>query len=217
MIQTMNEGKQFYMRLHAILNHRDLYRRMAEINIRARVTELFFDTGLGFTPHQVIRQVVFGDEKLLSFDLSGCGGIYRLRFHPLNAPLAIHLDRIEAIDAQGMCHELAPGHSNALWREGSHWIFQADHPWMIVDIARITNPQKLLIHLRYLAIDAEIYPEILKVKEQERDRMMQAKEEEAEVLQAEIRRKDEMIRGLMNSTSWRLTRPLRWMKKILKS
>lgn len=216
MIQAMDEGKRFYMRLHAILNHRDLYRHMAEINIHARVTELFFDTGLGFTPHQVIRQVVFGEERQMDFDLNGSGTIGRVRFHPLNAPVIIHLDRIEAIDAQGVCHEAAAGQSNALRREGSHWIFQADHPWMLIDLAGIAYPRRLSIHLRYLAVGAEVYPEILKVKDQEIALTTQAQEEEIRDLRDEIHRKDGVVRELMNSTSWRLTRPLRWLKGMRK-
>ena len=227
MVHAMDEEKQFFMRLHAVLNQRDLYRRVAEINIRIKVSELFFDTGLGFTPRQVLRQVVFGEERLLEFDLSAYGRIQQVRFHPMNAPLALHLDRIEATDAQGCCRTLAPGQSNALWQDGSHWIFQADHPWMTVDLSGVENPRKLSIHFDYLAIGAEVYPEILKVKEQEGVRMLQAKEQEGvrmlrekeqEVnsLQETIRQKSEIIQELINSTSWRLTRPLRWLKELWK-
>jgi hypothetical protein len=180
------------------------------------VAELFFDTGLGFTPRQVLRQVVFGEERLLEFDLSAYGRIGQVRFHPMNAPLALHLNRIETIDEQGCSRILTPGQSNALWTDGSHWIFRADHPWMTVDLSGVENPRKLSIHFHYLAIGAEVYPEILKVKEQEGVRMLQAKEQEVNGLRETIRQKSEIIQELMNSTSWRLTRPLRRLKEMLK-
>ena len=216
MIQAMDEGKQFFMRLHALLNHRDLYRRMAEIRITARVAELFFDTGIGFTSHQVIRRVVFGEERLLEFDLSGCGPLRQVRFHPINTPAALHIERLEATDAQGKVHPLSPVQSNALWQEGSHWIFRDDHPWIIVNLDGVSAPRSLSVHLRYLAVGSEVYSEIIKVRDQEIARLMQSKEEEIRTLQAEIRRKEESIRELTNSTSWRLTRPLRRLREMLK-
>jgi glycosyltransferase involved in cell wall biosynthesis len=196
MIQTMDEEKQFFMRLHAILNHRDLYQRVAEINIRTRVTELFFDTGIGFTPHQVIRQVIFGEEHNLEFDLSPYGNVRQVRFHPINAPAAIHLERVEVTDGEGHCHAVACAQSNAVWAKDERWLFQDGHPWIILDVDHIVSPQKISFHLRYLAIGHEIYPEIIKIKEQE------------------IEQKQKMIQDILHSTSWKLTRPLRRLKEM---
>ena len=50
MVHTMDEEQSFFMRLHACLNHWDLYRHMADIQIHCRVAELYLDTGLGFNP-----------------------------------------------------------------------------------------------------------------------------------------------------------------------
>ncbi len=155
MIQGMDEDKRFFMMLHALLNHRDIYRQMAEINIIARVTELFFDTGFGFTPHQVIRRVAFGEKRTLEFRLDAAGPVRQVRFHPLNAPLAIYLDRMEATDSRGESHVLLPGQSNALWREGNHWIFRENHPWIIVDLSGVVEPRTFSVHLQYLAVGAE--------------------------------------------------------------
>jgi glycosyltransferase involved in cell wall biosynthesis len=216
MVHAMDDEKRFFMKLHVVLNQKDLYRKVAEINIHTKVAELFLDTGLGFTPREVIRQVVFGEERMIEFDLSTSGWIRQVRFHPLNVPLVLRLDRIEATDELGCCRTLTPGQSNALWQDGSHWIFQADHPWMTFDLSSVTNPRKFSIHFQYLAIGCEVYPEILKVREQEGIRMLQMKDQEVKSLQETIRQKNEMIEDLMNSTSWRLTRPLRGLKEILK-
>ena len=196
MIQTMDEGKQFFMRLHAILNHRDLYQRMAEINIRARVAELFFDTGLGFTPHQVLRQVVFGEERTLAFDLGLYGNVRQLRFHPINSRVALHLERVEVTDGKGRCRSVDCIKSNALRVDGNHWIFQDGHPWILLDLDNITSPQKLSISLHYLAIGHEMYPELIRLKDQE------------------IEEKDKTIHRMLHSASWKLTAPLRRLKKM---
>jgi len=196
MIQAMNEEKQFFMRLHAILNHRDLYRQVAEINIRARVAELFFDTGMGFTPHQVIRHVLFGEEHKLDFDLGHHGSIRQVRFHPINVPAAIYLEGVEVTDGDGHCKAVACTHSNAIWVKDKHWLFQDQHPWMLLDLDKIVSPQKISIHLHFLAIGHEIYPEIIKIKEQE------------------IEQKNMTIQEILHSTSWKLTRPLRWFKEM---
>jgi glycosyltransferase involved in cell wall biosynthesis len=203
MIHAMDEEKQFFMRLHAILNHQDLYQRVAEINIRIRVTELFFDTGMGFTPHQVIRQVIFGEERKLEFDLSPYGNVRQVRFHPINAPAAIYLERLEVTDGEGRCQAVACTQSNAVWAKDKHWLFQDEHPWMILDLDNTALPQQISMRLQYLAVGHEVYPEILKIKELEMNR-----------LQQEIEQKHKAINVILNSTSWKLTRPLRWFKEI---
>ena len=216
MIQAMDDEKQFFMRLNAVLNHRDMYRHAAEIRICARVAELFFDTGIGFTPHQVIRQVVFGQEHEIVFDMTGCGPIRQVRFHPMNAPVVLRLDRIEMIDDVGESHALAVGQSNTRWTDGRHWIFQDGHPWMIVDLGGVWNLKKISFHFCYAAIDKEVLPEILKAQERESLRAIQDKDREIGHLQEAVRQKELTLQKLMNSVSWKLTRPLRWLKGIAK-
>lgn len=195
MSHSMDEKKQFFMRLHAILNHRNLYKWIAEIKIRTRISELFLDTGIGYTPHQVLRHVIFGEEDLLEFDLSGCGNVQQVRFHPINAPVVILLKSVEVTDANGHTRSVVCHLSNAYWMKGQHWLFQEKHPWMLFELDGIMSPQKISIRLNYLAIDHEIYPEIVKIKEME------------------IEQKQKTIEEILNSTSWKLTRPLRWLKE----
>ena len=225
MVHAMDEEKRFFMRLHAVLNQQDLYQRVAEINIRIKVAELFFDTGLGFTPRQVLRQVVFGEERLLEFDLSPYGNVRQVRFHPINAPVAIYLGRVEMADSEGRCQEVVCGQSNAIRVKDNHWLFQDEHPWMILDLDKMASPQKISIRLHYLAIGHEIYPEIIKVKELEMSRLreetaqkhqeiVKVKELEISRLRDEIAQKHQEIQNILHSTSWRLTSPLRWIKEI---
>jgi hypothetical protein len=55
----------------------------------------------------------------------------------------------------------------------------------------------------YLAIDHKVYPEIIKIKERQIDR-----------LREEIKQKHKAIQEILHSTSWKLTRPLRWLKEM---
>lgn len=203
MVNAMDEEKQFFMRLHAVLNQQNLYRRVAEINIRIKVAELFFDTGLGFTPRQVLRQVVFGEERLIEFDLSPYRNVRQVRFHPINAPVVLQLDGVEMTDGDGRCQTEVCSQSNAIRANGHHWLFQDIHPWMIFDLNKMASPQKISIRLHYLAIGHEVYPEIIKIKELE---MI--------LLRDGIQQRDKAIQEILHSTSWRLTRPLRWIREI---
>jgi hypothetical protein len=67
---------------------------------------------------------------------------------------------------------------------------------MLLDLDSIVLPQKISIHIHYLAIGHEVYPEIIKIKEQE------------------IEQKQKKIQEILDSTSWKLTRPLRRIKEI---
>ncbi|MBE9547203.1 MAG: glycosyltransferase family 2 protein, partial [Proteobacteria bacterium] len=116
MVHTMDEEQRFFMRLHACLNHRDLYRSIADIEIHSRVAELYLDTGIGFSPHQVLRQIIFADQTVIEFDLSGFRGIKQIRFDPINAPATIHLKGIRIIEEDGTSHEIEDFQSNALYR-----------------------------------------------------------------------------------------------------
>ena len=100
---------------------------------------------------------------------------------------------------------------------------------MILHTSEIATQKKITFHFHYLAVGSEVYSEILKLRERESSRMLRASEEEIEVLKKEIRilraeeeeikflkeeirQKNAAIQELMNSTSWKLTRPLRWLK-----
>jgi len=195
MIQAMDEEKQFFMRLHAIFNHQDLYQRVAELNIRLRIAELFIDTGMGFSPHQVVRRIIFGHERQLDFDLSPYGTIRQLRFHPINTLAVIGMNRLQVIDCEGYCHSTEVIRSNAVWTGDGRWLFQDPHPWMEIELHQIASPKNISIHFDYLAIDRDVYPEIIRIRE------------------LEIEQHKKTIQEILQSTSWKVTGPLRWFKK----
>ena len=88
---------------------------------------------------------------------------------------------------------------------------------MIIDLGGVWNLKKISFHFCYAAIGEEVFPEILKTQERESLRTIQDKDREIGRLQETVRQKELTIQKLMNSLSWKLTRPLRWLKGIAKA
>lgn len=214
MSHAMDEKKQFFMRLHAILNHQDLYQWIAEINIRTKVVELFVNTGLGFNPHQVIRHIFFGKQHTLEFDLNPFRNVRQVRFHPINAPTVIFLDSVIIEDGKGCCQTVTCTQSNAIWMNENHYLFEDGHPYIIFDLGNIDSPKRMTIHLCYLAIGHEIYPTMMEIKEKEKEKEIGRLHNDIDWLRQEIEQKNMTIQELFQSTSWKLTRPLRWFREM---
>ena len=161
MVHTMDEEQSFFMRLHACLNHRDLYRHMADIQIHCRVAELYLDTGLGFSPHQVLRQVIFTDQQVIEFDLSNYSGIRQCRFDPINAPASIHLKGIRMIEEDGTSHEIEEFESNAHVKQDGNLVFGAADPQIFFTAKALERPSRLILQLTYNAVGQEVFQDIL--------------------------------------------------------
>jgi glycosyltransferase involved in cell wall biosynthesis len=161
---SMNEEQRFFMRLHACLNHRDLYRHMANIQIHFRVAELYLDTGIGFNPRQVLRKVIFTDQQIIEFDLSNWRKIQQCRFDPINAPASLHLKEIRIIDGDGTSHVIEDYHSNALHIKDNNLIFETADPQILFSSIGIERPTKLIIRLNFISIGHEVFHDILNVK-----------------------------------------------------
>ena len=161
MVHTMDEEQSFFMRLHACLNHQDLYRHMADIQIHFRVAELYLDTGMGFNQHQVLRKIIFTDQRVIEFDLSSYTGIRRCRFDPINAPASIHLKGIHMIEEDGTSHEIEDFQSNTHYRQDGNLIFATADPQIIFPAKVMERPSKLMVQLTYNAVGPEVFHDIL--------------------------------------------------------
>jgi len=223
MVTSMNEGKQFFMRLHAYLNHRDLYRHMADIQIHFRVAELYLDTGMGFTPHQVLRKIVFTDQRDIEFDLSGFRGIRQCRFDPINAPATIHLKGISIIEEDGTSHEIEDFQSNALYRQDSNLIFATADPQILFPVKAVERPSRLTVRLTYNAVGQEAFQDILdrqngmlaetraelSALRTQLGAELQMKNAELEQVKTLLAQRERTIEEIFISRSWRVTKPLR--------
>jgi glycosyltransferase involved in cell wall biosynthesis len=203
MVTSMNEEQHFFMRLHAFWNHRDLYRHIADLQIHVRVAELYLDTGLGFRPGQTKQQVVFMDTKEIEFDLSNYSGIKKLRFDPINSPACIHLKSMHLLTGDGSWHEIVQYESNALICRGNNLIFQTHDPQIVMDISDMVMPIKLRIRLNYDSVGHEVL--IDEMKKQCLD------------LESDLAKRNEELLQIYGTLSWRITRPLRMMKALLRS
>jgi hypothetical protein len=148
----MDEEQGFFMRLHACMNHRNLYRHMADIQIHFRVVELYLDTGLGFSERQVLRKIIFTDQQVIEFDLSPYRGIRRCRLDPINAPASIHLKGIQLIDEKGMAHDMEVFESNAHHRQDLNLIFATTDPQITFSTKEVERPARLVIELNFNAV-----------------------------------------------------------------
>lgn len=159
-----DEEKKFFMRLHALINHRDLYRNIADIEVRYKLAELYLDTGMGFIPNQVIRQAIFADQRVIEFDLSDFKGIRSFRFDPLNAPVTTHLEGIHLICEDGTVQEILDYRDNALIKKGNNLVFETADPQIQFAAPKGQRPMKMVVRLMFLAIGPEVLQDVLKHK-----------------------------------------------------
>jgi glycosyltransferase involved in cell wall biosynthesis len=240
MVHNMDEEQVFFMRLHACLNHRDLYRHMADIQIHLRVAELYLDTGLGFSHRQVLRKVIFTDQQIIEFDLSNFRGIRQFRFDPINAPASIHLKGIFMIEEDGTSHEIEDFQDNAHYRLDRNFVFSTADPQIIFPVKTMERLSRLVVQLNYNVVGSDVFPDIfgyqdrLLVKIQEeldfikedlstREVDLSAWKTELQKKNAEIERvetlllqKEKTIEEIYHSHSWRVTKPMRLIKEFLR-
>ena len=203
MVHTMDEERQFFMRLHACLNHRGLYRNIADIEIHFRVAELYLDTGMGFSPHQILRQIIFTDQTVIEFDLQGSRGIKQFRFDPINAPATIHLNEIKLIAEDGTSREIEDFQSNSLYAKEKNLIFETADPQILFSAVEVERPTKLVVQLNFVSVGHEVFQDILDYKNHmlnEKDQML-----------------NDILAKIYRSRSWRITRPLRILSKLFRS
>jgi glycosyltransferase involved in cell wall biosynthesis len=271
MVRSIDEEKDFFMRLHVCLNHRALFRQVANIEINVKIAELFFDTGFGFHHHQSMKSIVFADQREISFDLSPYPGIKRLRFDPINTRAFLHLREIGITQPDGVFHPLPVTEHNAVERRGDDFLFDTEDPQIYLDIEHVKDPCELIVRGQFFSIGTEVFAEIVRCKEEaittlteeknllerdlsaelqrlERDlsaergticalraelqrleRDLSAERETICALGAEVQRlkhdlagtqsvlanREEVIDGMIRSASWRLTKPLRTLRRII--
>ena len=171
MVQGMDAEQIFFMRLHTCLNHRDLYRHMADIQIHFRVAELYLDTGMGFNNHQVLRKIIFTDQQVIEFDLSPYSGIRQCRFDPINAPASIYLKEIRMIEEDGTSYEIEEFQSNTHYRQEGNLVFATANPQIIFPAKAMARPSKLVVQLTYNMVGPEVFHDVLDHDNRELDRV----------------------------------------------
>ncbi len=226
MRNKMTENEQFFMRLHAYINHKKLYKNIAELNIVHKVARLYIDTGFGFNEKQAVSQIIIGDEKRLEFDLNDFSNIRKIRFDPINDYCVLHINNISIVRDDNSSYELDDYESNAFHQEDGNFIFATNDPQIHLDFPK-DKIKKIIVNLKYVAIGKESFSYLLKYKDEslmEQSQQMKANEEMINKLRSRIdslqmRLDIEKLSydAILKSRSWKLTAPIRWMTMADKS
>ena len=160
MARNVTPEKEFYTKLHAQINHRDLYRNNGEIVVHAKIAQLWIDTGLGYNENQAISTVIFGEERVLEFDLTRISGIKGLRFDPINDYAVIRLHRIVIYRPDGTSYDLTRYSANDSWRQDDIFIFDTSDPQILFDLDDYVIG-KIVFYLDYVSVVITYHPFLL--------------------------------------------------------
>jgi SAM-dependent methyltransferase len=213
MLKTISDENQFFMIKNVIFNHRQLFKDCAEIYIVPRVSQVFVDTGAGFNPNQVVSVVIFGSENKIEFDISGIRHIKQIRFDPINDLCAIRISRICLACKDGTLFQVDEYTSNALYHKNDTLFFSTDDPQLEFKVPE-KEIQIIRVELEFIAIGKKAYLHILKelmesCRNHEKEKYQNA--DEIFRLTEELQKSERRYIDIVESTAWKLTRPIRWV------
>lgn len=156
MVKGIDDEKQFFMRLHTAINHRQLYKNAAELHLLIKVAQLYVDTGVGMNEKQTRSQVVTGDETALLFELSEFSGIKALRFDPYNDFCVVHINKITARDEDDNEIIIAEYQSNASVDESGNLVSITKDPQITIPAPR-ERLKALSVELNYIAVGKDAF------------------------------------------------------------
>ena len=193
-----------------IYSHKkDLYknilkRQRVHLNKNPRLelfAQLFLDHGNSFTEENSIKLPVAQNSEIqeFTFDLSDKPAMTNLRLDPLNDACVTEIESLRLIKNDGTEIELREQlSSNAIIHHGKSYFFDTIDPICYFTSVDFKDAQKLITHIRYVHIG--------------RDAL--------EMSNRHIKLELEQTKGELEQTkanpSWRVTKPLRKMKQILK-
>ncbi|OYZ49669.1 MAG: hypothetical protein B7Y13_03605 [Sulfurovum sp. 24-42-9] len=163
--------------------------------------QLFLDDGNGFTETNSIRLPVAQNSEIqeFTFDLSNKSTLTNLRLDPLDDSCVIEIESLRLIKTDGVEIELREQlTSNAIIHHGESYFFDTIDPINYFSSVDFKDAQKLIAHIRYAHIGRDALEVCIKQTKGELD---QTKGE---------------LDQTKSSLSWRVTKPLRKIKKILK-
>ena len=233
MVHRMDEEKNFFMRFHTYLNHRDLYRQIAMIDIRWKFMELYIDTGLGFHNHQCIRQVVFADQSEVEFDLRGYRGIRGLRLDPVNSRVLLNINEIALAEPGGSRKFVSDYAHNALLKVAENLFFDTEDPQILIQKNLPGEIESLVFRFRFLSLGDEVLSDLLHLKDHTISKInaekiqaesilhsvraeLHSRDQELEKLKEQLKQREDDISRIFHSRSWRITEPLRILSELFR-
>lgn len=157
---AMQDEERFFMRLHTILNHEQLYRNTVELRMTFQFAQLYYDTGLGFHEGQVLTRVILGDEWRLEFVLpENVGTFLRFRFDPLTTYCIIRLQKITLVTQSGTRIDIPELQSNGHVTADGQYFFDTSDPWIEFSVNHVVEPvSQVIVSLEYSAVGSDALP-----------------------------------------------------------
>ena len=183
------------------------------------VAQLYIDTGKGFCEESSLILENPQNMETLTFDLHPFGEIFALRFDPMDGACVVHLLKVELEKNDGKRRTLSAEPVNAIFHvNGGDYFTNRDPAYLVKfdEIAVIATRVHVTLH--YLTLGDE------KVQKATEDVFLSHIEllnggiktlnNDIELLSGEVRTLNSGIELLENSLSWKITKPLRYVRKL---
>ena len=126
----------------------------------------------------------------------------------LNKPCILKIDKISLILENGREIDLTNFvNTNAVFVEEKRYTFLSEPEIFISESLNFPNPKELKIKISYLKLSDEIHSEV-------QEKLIKLKQEN-EILRTKCIELENELQAIYRSKSWRITKPLREIKKIL--
>gem|GEM_PF-3886698 len=202
------------------------------------VIQLFIDQGDGISEENSIKLPVAHNTEFqeFTFDLTDKQNIKTLRLDPLNECCVIEIESLHVKKNADVLDLLPYVYSNAEIHHGKGYFFTTDDSQIYLsglDESTFENAQSLVVVLRYAHIGKDALHVSVKQKNEElstkeaniqslneelstKEANIQSLNEELSTKEANIQSLNEELTDVYTSKSWKITRPLRHFKRIIK-
>ena len=178
-------------------------------NMSRKFIQLFIENDDGFLEENSIKFPVFGNNEVqkFEFNLSKIINIKNLRLDPLNEDCVIEIRSIKIISAneeQELSNRII---SNSLFNYENNYIFDTNDSQIYFQelTENFRKLEKLVVTIRYIEIDKNILISYLKDLKEELGRTKE-----------ELGRTKEELTFILSSFSWKITKPFRKIKNIIR-
>lgn len=209
-------------------------------------SQLFLDHGKGISEENSIKLPVANntDVQEFIFDLSDKPALISLRLDPLNDSCVIEIESLRLIREDGEIDLLPFIHANASLQHGKSYFFKFIDPQIYFEGLgndKLYGAKKLIARIRYPHIARDAVRVSMNQLAIDKDTIIKSKNQEIETLQATLNQKIESKNTIIEekeqiiteyaqklqdvqykfdkillSSSWKITKPLRRIKQMLK-
>lgn len=171
-------------------------------------SQLYVDSGTGFNESEsaMIHDTIH--KPLLVFSLKDFDTIKSLRFDPIDSPCLIEIIDANLKTENGSTIPVVVKRSNAIHHDGNQFSFSTNDPIILMDF--VTQDERIStfeIRVNYLLVGYLALRECIMFQE----KLLSDQKCQISALNQAVAQKDIRVQGLLESHSWRLTAPLRFL------